>query len=44
MKDSIVCMIKSNEGHIRRGAERRGWFENKVPNSVMYDIKFELQD
>lgn len=37
-------MIKSNENHLRREAERRGWMENKIPTSNMYDIKFEIQD
>ena len=29
-------------GHIRRGAERRGWIENKAHNSMIYDVKFEV--
>jgi hypothetical protein len=34
--------MKQNEGHIRRGAERRGWVENKNPNSQIFDVKFEV--
>ena len=39
-----MCLVKSNENHLRRGIERRGWFENKILTSGMFDIKFEIQD
>jgi hypothetical protein len=40
--DKIVFQMKQNEGHIRRGAERRGWVENKNTNSQIFDVKFEV--
>ncbi|CDW71356.1 tubulin-tyrosine ligase family protein [Stylonychia lemnae] len=44
MGDQIVCLVKTNENHLRRGMERRGWFENRILTSCMFDIKFEVQD
>ena len=42
--DKIVFLLKTGENHIRRGAEKRGWLENKVYTSIIYDVKFETQD
>eukprot|EP00347_Sterkiella_histriomuscorum_P023613 403333992 len=43
-EDQLVVMIKSNENHIKREVQRRGWMDNLITSSNMYDIKFEIQD
>ncbi len=40
--DKIVFQSKTTENHIRRGAEKRGWVENKIHSSIIYDVKFEV--
>ena len=46
--DKIICLIKTNEPHLRRAVERRSqyWAENRTKrsNTDIYDIKFEFQD
>lgn len=46
-EDKIICLIKTNEPHLRRAVEKRSkyWTENKGKGvSTIYDIKFEFQD
>ena len=49
IEDKIICLIKTNEPHIRRAVERRSqyWFDSRVKyhgSGSVYDIKFEFQD
>lgn len=48
-EDKIICLIKTNEPHLKRAVERRSqyWYDNKsrYPGSgAVFDIKFEFQD
>lgn len=44
--DRLICLIKTNEPHIRRAVERRSqyWVENRLKNqgANIYDVKFEF--
>ena len=42
--DTLVYVLNTRDGYIRRAAERRGWVENPVSNSVIFDVKFEYLD
>ena len=46
--DRLICLIKTNEPHIKRAVERRSayWVENRLKNNGanIYDVKFEFQD
>jgi hypothetical protein len=48
-EDKIICLIKTNEPHIRRAVERRShhWYDSRIRyqgSGCVYDIKFEFQD
>jgi len=42
--DKVVCILRNCEGYLRRGIERRGWHENKLLTSNLFDVKFDTQD
>lgn len=44
--DKIICLIKTNEPHLKRAVERRSkyWMQNNRNQSTIYDVKFEFQD
>lgn len=46
-EDKIICLIKTNEPHLRRAVERRAqfWYDSRVKyqgSGYVYDIKFEF--
>jgi hypothetical protein len=48
-EDKLICLIRTNEPHLRRAVERRSqyWIENKNKFSgsgTVFDVKFEFQD
>lgn len=47
--DRLICLIGTNEPHLRRAVERRSefWIENKsklLGGGGIFDVKFEFQD
>jgi len=45
-EDKLICLIKTNEPHLKRAVERRSqfWTQNNKNSSAVYDVKFEFQD
>ena len=48
-EDRLICLIRTNEPHLKRAVERRSqyWIENKNKfpgGAAVFDIKFEFQD
>ena len=48
-EDKLICLIRTNEPHLRRAVERRSefWVENKskfLGGGAIFDVKFEFQD
>ena len=43
-ENTVVFIQRSKDQYLFRTALRRGLFNNKVPHSGIYDIKFELHD
>lgn len=48
-EDKLICLIRTQEPHLKRAVERRShiWVENKskFPGSqLIFDVKFEFQD
>jgi hypothetical protein len=46
-EDKILCLIKTNEPHLKRAVEKRSehWAEHKNKGqTVCFDVKFEFQD
>ena len=35
---------RTGDAYLRRAADARGWVENKLPTSGIYDVKFEISD
>ena len=44
--DKLICLIGTNEPHLRRAIERRSdhWVEFKGKMQGIFDIRFEFQD
>ena len=43
-EDKIVFILNSRDNYIKRAALKRGWFENPIPNSQFFDIKWDYID
>lgn len=42
--DKIVFVINSRDNYIKRAALKRGWYENPIPNSYFFDVKWDYND
>jgi len=42
--DRIVFILNTRDSYLKRAAIKRGWFENPVPNSQLFDMKWDYTD
>lgn len=42
--DKIIFILNSRDNYLQRAALKRGWFENPVPNSLFFDLKWDYTD